>query len=31
MPVEELKDKLGPRLRITVDNGRVTSYQIKLQ
>lgn len=31
MPAEELKSKLGPRLRITQDNGRVTSYEIRLQ
>jgi hypothetical protein len=31
MPAEELKPKLGPRLRITVDNGSVTSYVVKLQ
>lgn len=30
MPAEELKPKLGPRLRITVDNGRVTSYEVRL-
>ena len=30
MPADELKPKLGPRLRITVDSGRVTSYLIKL-
>jgi hypothetical protein len=30
MPAEELKPKLGPRLRVTVDSGRVTSYLIKL-
>src|SRR4051812_47353487 len=31
MPAQELKPKLGPRLRITVDNGSVTSYLVKLQ
>ena len=30
MPEEELKDKLGPRLRIKADNGRVTSYEVRL-
>ena len=30
MPAEELKPKLGPRLRVTADGGRVTSYEIKL-
>jgi hypothetical protein len=30
MPAKDLESKLGPRLKITVDNGRVTSYEVKL-
>jgi hypothetical protein len=30
MPADELKPRLGPRLRITVDDGRVTSYEVRL-
>ena len=31
MPAKALESKLGPRLRATADNGRVTSYEVKLQ
>ena len=31
MPAEALKAKLGPRLKITVENGLVTSYEIKVR
>ena len=30
MPAAELQPKLGPRLKATVDNGRVTSYEVRL-
>ena len=31
MSAESLKPKLGPRLKITVADGRVTSYEIKIR
>jgi hypothetical protein len=30
MPAEELKPRLGPQLRITVDDGQVASYEVLL-
>lgn len=30
MPADTLKPRLGPGLRITVENGRVSSYEVKL-
>ena len=31
MPASGIRSKLGPRLKASVDNGRVTSYEIRLK